>query len=320
MTATPSEPWAIRDTLYGRWTTLSIPHKAGVAAGALLAVSALVGVGFLVASSSLFSRSEPSDQAGIGIRDAPKPTLILPTGAPITTEPSSAKPSASAGRDEGPAEHRPKSPKKPAPAPRDPVTYSGWAGHGCASPSGGGYGEYGRYSDGIAGWYTVESGGYEGGSCDGSFAAVPMSGSPDSDHDNRAIWWWSVGQDSEECELEVYVPSSSNSHDVAGNPTTYQVLSGSSAGDGGSGGYDGGSGGYGGGGGGGYRAYSGYGSYETFRIDQTANRGSLVDAGTYQVEDGRVAVLMLDRGQDWNESGPTYAHHAAAQMKVTCRS
>ncbi|MGP3949242.1 adhesin [Streptomyces sp. 7N604] len=293
------EPWVIRETLYGRWTTLSGGRKTLVAAGALLAVSGLVGVGALLVSSSLFSGSGTrTDQAeDTEIRNAPKPSLILPTGGSSEPRPSTTG-SASPSRSPEPTARTRTPSAEPSRKPADgdgdgdSVTYAAWAGHGCDSPAKGGYQEIGRYYDGVEGWYTVDSGGYDEGACDGSFAAVPMSGSRTDDHDNRALWWWSVGGDSDKCAVGVYVPWSSDARDVGGDPTTYEVLSDPDDRDS---------------------------AYASFEIDQAASLGLLVNAGTYTVKDGRIAVKMLDRGQDWDAHGPTYAHHAAGQMKVTCR-
>ncbi|MET8677190.1 adhesin [Streptomyces sp. NPDC004647] len=291
-TQTP-EPWIIKETLYGRWTTLSRARQAGIAAGAVLALS---GLGVLLASS-LFSGSDTrSDEAAdIEPRDAPKPSLILPTGVPAepTPTPTSSSPSSSHSSKPSRRTHAPdpKPTKKPS-APAEPVTYTAWAGHGCHSSEHGNYGEVNHYENGIEGWYIVDSGGYDGGSCSGTFGAVPMSGSRSEDGGNVVLWWWSVGRDSDKCALSVYVPSSDNSRDVAGNPTMYQVFSHPDDWDA---------------------------VYSAFQIDQTANRGRLVDVGTYRVQDGYIGVKMLDRGEDWEDEGPTYAHHAASQMKVTCR-
>ncbi|MEU6079148.1 adhesin [Streptomyces sp. NPDC047108] len=300
VTATPSRhepaPWAIRETLYGRWTTLPGRRRAAVAAGALLAVTGLVGGVALLAASVLSAGPGSGSAAAHGtdteIRDAPKPSLILPTAVeerePTISTTSSPRPS------KKPARRTPSPSARPTGKPGEPgVTFTAWAGPGCNTPAGGGYRETGRWSGGAEGWYTVASGGYDGASCDGSFTAVPMSGSPTEDHDARVEWWWSVGSASRQCSIGVYVPSGTGAGDVGGSPTLYEVRSGS--GDGAS-------------------AYGG------FALDQRGNRGRLVDAGTYPVRDGRIAVTMFDRGVDWNDDGPTYAHHAAAQMKVTCRA
>ncbi|MGP3949184.1 adhesin [Streptomyces sp. 7N604] len=297
----PSDPWITRDTLYGRWTTLSGPRKVAVAAGALLALSTLVGVVLLTESPAPPADSDSrTEQAGPETElEAPKPSLILPTGEAAEPAPSPSRSSKSPKPKPKPTRTPPSTPKpspKPTreePAPRPVrITYSAWAGHGCASPEGGGYEEHGNWYKGIEGWFTVRPGGYEGDSCDGSFSSVPMSGDRDRDWGNGAAWWWSVGDDSDRCDVGVYIPRGDD-HSVAGNPTTYMVLTD----------LDG-----------------RHADVTTFRIDQIAHRGELVDAGTFRVEGGRIVVKLLDRGQDWDEDGPTYAHHAAGQMKVTCRS
>lgn len=292
-TGTPSpRPWIIRE--------------AGVALGALLVLSALVGGGALLISSAAFSDPETTQDTAADpeARHVRLPSLILPTEDPELPDPAASSSARSAEPGGGkhsrsphpkPTKHPasrspgPKPTKHPAPAAPGPAAYSAWAGHGCSSGGGSGYGEYGRYDDGDEGWYTVDYGGYDGGSCDGSYAAVPMSGSRTQDNENSAWWWWSVDSAYDTCTIEVFVPNG-DSTDVGGDPTTYQVLSERG------------------------------GAYATFQIDQRANRGSLVNAGTYRVEGGRIAVRMLDRGQDWDDDGPTYAHHAAGQMKATCRA
>ncbi|MGP3922422.1 hypothetical protein [Streptomyces sp. 8N616] len=297
----PSDPWITRDTLYGRWTTLSGPRKVAVAVGALalLALSTLAGVVLLTESPAPSADSASrTEQAGPETElEAPKPSLILPTGEVAEPEPSpsrsSKSPKPKPTRTPPPTPKPSPKPTREEPAPRPgPITYSAWAGHGCASPEGGGYEEHGVWHNGIEGWFTVSPGGYEGSSCDGSFSGVPMSGDRDRDRGNGAEWWWSVGEDSDRCDVGVYIPRGDD-HSVAGNPTTYMVLTD----------LDG-----------------RYADVTPFRIDQIAHRGELVDAGTFRVEGGRIVVKLLDRGQDWDEDGPTYAHHAAGQMKVTCRS
>ncbi|MER6996939.1 adhesin [Streptomyces sp. NPDC000410] len=164
-----------------------------------------------------------------------------------------------------------------------------WAGPGCST---GHYSERGRTENGDAAWYTVRSGGQRDGDCDGSFTAVPMSGSPTKDGGATAIWSWDLDEDYEKCSLAVYVPASARAADVAGDPTFYRVLADPR---------DTGSG------------------YTGFGVRQTAHRGSLVSVGSYPVKGGDTfAVQLLDRGRDWGDASRTGAHHAAAQMRLTC--
>ncbi|MFD7610488.1 adhesin [Streptomyces sp. NPDC059828] len=166
-----------------------------------------------------------------------------------------------------------------------------WAGPGCTT---GGYRERGRFENGTAAWYTVKSGGRSDDSCDGSFSAVPMSGSATQDKNASAVWSWKLDQEYKRCSLAVYVPRTTRATDVAGDPTFYRVLADPD---------DTGSG------------------YTGFGVRQTVHRGSLVPVGSYEVKGGTdFAVQLLDRGRDWGSAAKVGAHHAAAQMKLTCAS
>lgn len=167
--------------------------------------------------------------------------------------------------------------------------YTAWAGPGCST---GEYREYGRFENGDAGWFTVPSGGFHGSSCDGRFSAVPMSGSPDADGGNSATWSWHLGSGFRECALTVFVPRSDRDRDVAGDPTVYRVLSDPADAD---------------------SAYTG------FAVRQTAHRGTAVDVNSYPVKGDTFAVRLIDRGRDWGSTQLVGAHHAAAQLKVSCR-
>ncbi|MGW7053858.1 adhesin [Streptomyces sp. NPDC054888] len=291
--------WVARETLAGRLSTLSRPRKA------LLATAVVLAVAVLVTSATLLADPDGDSGGGTGGPAANAddlargvPTRIGPTGPLDPTAASTARPSssasASASRSPGPARttprppsKKPKAPDRPPPA-RHPA-YSAWAGPGCSS---GHYEEFGRFENGDAGWYTVGSGGYDGASCDGRFTAVPMSGAPDRDRGNTATWSWQVGSGFEECALSVYVPRGHRDTDVAGHPTFYRLLADPDDEDS---------------------------SYAAFAVRQTAHRGSLVSVGSYEVKGDRFAVQLLDRGRDWGDEELVGAHHAAAQMRLTCR-
>ncbi|MFE4373390.1 adhesin [Streptomyces sp. NPDC056835] len=177
---------------------------------------------------------------------------------------------------------------EPEPEPDPDPGYSAWAGPGCAS---GEYSEHGRFENGDAAWYTVTNGGYEGGSCDGRFSAVPMSGSPAQDRGSTATWSWKLGKAYAKCALAVYVPDSGRPTDTAGHPTVYRVLRDPT---------------------------DTTSAYAAFGVRQTAHRGSLVRVGSYRVEGESFSVQLLDRGRDWGSQDRYGAHHAAAQMKLNC--
>lgn len=299
-----SGSWIAQETLVGRLSTLSRLRKALLAAAIVVTMAVLITSATLLADADNDSSGggggaggstggpvgNPDDLAG-GV-----PTRIGPTGLPParpsgtesrSTSPDPSSPAATPRPPKG--NGTPKAPKPPPPA-RTP-SYTAWAGPGCGSV--GHYEEYGRFENGDAGWYTVKSGAYKNSSCDGSFSAVPMSGAPDKDRDNTAIWSWQIGDGFEECALAVYVPKSDRDTDVAGNPTFYRLLTDPDDTNS---------------------------SYATFGVRQTAHRGSLVSVGSYEVRGDRFAVQLLDRGRDWGDADLVGAHHAAAQMRITCRT
>ncbi|MGW1847546.1 hypothetical protein [Streptomyces sp. NPDC001966] len=176
--------------------------------------------------------------------------------------------------------------------PQSTVVYTGVAGPGCPTPAGGGYQQDGYFSDGSAGWYTRPSGGWSGNGCNGRYVSVPMSGDTGVDAKSRVKWWWKPGTAARTCQISVYIPNVSNSLYVGGHPTKYHVL---------------------------VNANDRTSMYSSFTINQVAHRGQWVDAGTFALKGSTIGVKLLDRGDDWSK-GWEKAHHAAAQIKVTCRS
>ncbi len=175
-------------------------------------------------------------------------------------------------------------------APSGPPEYAVWAGPGCAT--GTTYREGGRVENGDAAWYTVASGGLRDGGCDGRFTALPMSGSPDRDGTGTATWTWPVGDAYTRCALAVFVPKGPRDIDVAGDPTVYRVLA---------------------------DADDPTSAYAAFGVLQTAHRGTLVQVGTYPVRSSTFTVRLTDRGRDWGARSRLGAHHAASQLRLTCR-
>ncbi|QGV80104.1 adhesin [Streptomyces ficellus] len=175
-------------------------------------------------------------------------------------------------------------------APSRPPVYTAWAGPGCATRTT--YREGGRFENGDAAWYTVASGGFRGEGCDGRFTALPMSGSPDRDGTGTATWTWPVGRDYTKCALAVYVPKGPRDIDVAGNPTIYRVLA---------------------------DAADPKSTYAVFGVRQPVHRGTLVQVGSYAVKSPVFTVHLTDRGRDWGAGSLTGAHHAAAQLRLTCK-
>lgn len=172
------------------------------------------------------------------------------------------------------------------------VVYTGVVGHGCPVPSGGGHKQVNYFSDGTAGWYTRSTGAWTGDGCNGSYAAVPMSGSTATDAKSRVMWWWRPGTGARTCQISVFIPHSNTTLYVGGHPSTYHVL---------------------------VDANDRTTKYSSFTVDQAGLRGQWVNAGTFPVKGFTIGVKLLDRGDD-SSSGWGKAHHAAAQMKATCRS
>ncbi|MFG3140065.1 adhesin [Streptomyces sp. NPDC048211] len=270
--------WIARETLAGRMSTLPGSRKAWLAAGVVVLTGFLVTAVSLIASAGGETRIGAAGRSGGGAGDRAggAPTRISPSDAGPDTGAPASSPAATAP-DPG------SSPSAPA------YRYTAWAGPGCTT---GEYREDGRFENGDAGWYTVTSGGFHGGSCDGRFSAVPMSGSPDEDGGSTATWSWHLGPGFRECALTVFVPRSDRDRDVAGNPTVYRVLSDPEDADS---------------------------AYRGFAVLQTVHRGSAVDVNSYPVKGDTFAVQLIDRGRDWGSTQLVGAHHAAAQLKASCR-
>jgi hypothetical protein len=120
---------------------------------------------------------------------------------------------------------------KPAaspPAP-PPVTAAAWtavAGWDCAADSGHGFTAVGRTSA----WYTVPTGGWNQDGCDGSFAAVPMSGTGKDDPGQYALWWFQPGPAYGSCALAAYSPRPLRLQDAAATAVHFTVHSGQGGG------------------------------------------------------------------------------------------
>lgn len=149
-------------------------------------------------------------------------------------------------------------------------------------PGCGGYSNIGLYRDGRKGW--VDHG---DGKCGSTFVSIPMSGDARRD-DASAYGQWTFTA-SGSCEVSVFVPNG-NLEEVGGNPTVYYVFD---------------------------RNGVGGTPMASFAIKQVDKRGQWVAAGKFKAS-GNLTVQLLTRGQDWNGSGPTYAHHAASAIKADC--
>ncbi|MER8187399.1 hypothetical protein [Kitasatospora sp. NPDC094015] len=294
-----------RSTAPGFWDV-----RRGVMVGCMV-----VGTVLLIVSPSLRPGAGPdTDPAAAGSALGPEgtgpegsrgrphpPASAAPSDASPSPEASSAAPSPSASPSPAspsptpvpttaaPRTTAPAAPPAATPPPAGPAPYRAVAGYGCNGP-GGRFKEVGSFDEGAGGWNTVSSGGWTGDSCDGRFAAVPMSGDRNKDDSSYyALWTFDVGSAAASCTVTVYVPANTSVKQVGGAPAYYTVGSGSG------------------------------GDLGSFTVDQVGNRGRWVDAGSFAPRDGTLTVKLHNRGVDFTGSGQkTYAHLAAAQIRVDC--
>ncbi|GGN09544.1 hypothetical protein GCM10011609_56620 [Lentzea pudingi] len=149
-------------------------------------------------------------------------------------------------------------------------------------PGCGGFTSVGSYRDGKKGW--VDHG---DGKCGSTFVSIPMSGDARRD-DNSAYGMWTFAVTGS-CDVSVHVPNG-GTEEVGGNPTVYYVFD---------------------------RNGVGGTPMASFAIKQVDKRGQWVSAGKFKAS-GNLTIQLVTRGQDWNNSGPTYAHHAASAVKADC--
>jgi hypothetical protein len=128
-------------------------------------------------------------------------------------------------------------------------------------------------------------GGWGASGCAGVFWTVPMSGNAQDDPHVYVLWWFAPnGMTHGSCDVMVFVPNAARPEDAAGHPTVYVVL----------------------------RGRDDHTVVGTFSIDQTVNRGRWVRAGRYSLDNGQIAVKMINRGTNSTD------RHGAAQVWVEC--
>jgi hypothetical protein len=171
----------------------------------------------------------------------------------------------------------------PAPAPTA-RPYSAVSGWDCGTSADHGFDANGRTAD----WATVSHGGWSQDGCHGTFEAIPMSGDPNKDKsDQSAVWWFMPSAGTNRCEVSVYLPAADNPSDSAATAAHFLVL----AGRGGQ-------------------------QFAQFTIDQTKGPGAWKSAGTFPINQGGLAVKLVDRGAPTNPQ----ARLSVTQVRVTCTS
>lgn len=169
------------------------------------------------------------------------------------------------------------------------TVFSAIAGPYCSGPQRFQMHDY--VSDKRTGW-SSSTGGYKGSGCDGRYVSMPMSGGS-GDGANSVNWLFDTSADAKQCRISVYIPRSSDVMRVGGTATYYSV----------------------------YRAFTPKSDnlVGSFSINQVAHQGGWYDvSGTFPVGTRKISVKMHDRGTNKKGSTKTYAHHAAAAVRVNC--
>ncbi len=174
-------------------------------------------------------------------------------------------------------------------------TFAAVTGYGCPSAGGATFSEHGRWTDGLNGFIAVNSGGQHADGCNGSFDAMPMSGSTTyDDPGNYALWTFHTAPVVRGiCHINVYVPTDTSLEHVGGHPADYQVF--------------------------GSAGTSGH-ELGAFDVDQIFNRGRWASRHNWPITNGTLTVKLDSYGIDWSGNSPTYAHIAISAVSLTCES
>jgi translation initiation factor IF-2 len=165
------------------------------------------------------------------------------------------------------------------------------AGFGCPSGRQAQFSLHGQYTQGILGYVKVKSGGWKSQGCDGTFEALPMSGSATKPYPGNYALWTFRPAGVRSCGVSVFVPDDHSITHVGGNPARYLV-------------YD-------------AAAQSGN-PAGRFAVDQAANLGRWVRAGQFPVRRGVLTIELTSIGVDWNGKTRNNRHLAADAVRLSC--
>ncbi len=173
------------------------------------------------------------------------------------------------------------------------VSFSAVTGYGCPSGAAASFTQHGFWRQGLDGFLTEASGGPLSGSCNGSYDAMPMSGSTTQvDPDNYALWTFHTSPvASGVCQISVYVPDNPSIVLVGGDPAVYQVFAAARP--------------------------TGH-PVGAFNVDQRASRGKWINGGSWRVAAGVLTVKLLSLGIDWTSTAQTHAHLAISAISADC--
>jgi hypothetical protein len=143
-------------------------------------------------------------------------------------------------------------------------------------------------------WLTPAAGAWKENGCRGSFVAVPLSGAGSfPDANTGAMWWFTPGEKIKRCVLAVLVPKVDTAQVPPATGVRYQVLSGREG-----------------------VAYASFVVNQSSQQsdDRDATTGRWVEAGTFAVTNGRIAVRLAAQ----TNAGKPPERLLVAQMMVGC--
>lgn len=176
---------------------------------------------------------------------------------------------------------RPEPKAEAAPPPPPATAFTAVAGWDCAGDDSHGFEAVGRTNA----WYTVAEGGWNTDGCNGSFAAVPMSGTDEEDQGQYASWWFDPGDGYTTCSLAAYSPKVVRLKDAAATAVGYRLMAGRSGN-----------------------------VIANFTLDQPADAGRWHEIGSFPSGPDGIAVRMSNAGRPALADGRI----AVAQFRARC--
>ncbi|NJC72017.1 hypothetical protein HC031_20185 [Planosporangium thailandense] len=256
-----------------------------------VAVPLAVGVAAAVAAAGVGIVSLRSSHSDAPIARTAERTDPTAGGADKpASAPTSAAKAAAGGSGRSPAPSAPRSSGSARSVGPAAASYTAVAGQSCPQAAGTGFYQKGWSAD----WRSRPTGGWSGDGCAGQVVAVPMSGDANQDDpDNVVVWSFRTGTVNRgSCAVRVHVPGTGDPTDAAGKPAHYVVYGSVDVGGTAAGSFD---------------------------VDQTVNQGRWVEAGSFPVTTGQLAVQMVTRGVDWGP-GRDGAHLGVSALRVDCRA
>ncbi|MBV2363576.1 hypothetical protein [Streptomonospora nanhaiensis] len=218
-----------------------------------------------------------------------------PGTAPMAAGASPGGESSPGGEDDGPADGGAESgaaaaagDRSPSPSASEPATsFTAIAGPGCPAGSAAAYGAEGAGTDG---WAT-RSGGYADEGCDGSYDAIPVSGTTEHGDGRFAYWTFRPGRADADCDLFVFVPDDESPQWVAEQEAMYQIFPGAQP--------------------------SGT-AAAVFGVEQASARGGWVRVTGFTSPAEQFTVQLTNIGENSLADQGATTHVAASAVRATC--